>query len=52
MNLPYIVNKIVFFKQCNIEYLSSREMDLHCMGKFGNSLIEIFPGKTLNINDN
>lgn len=41
-----------FQEQCNVDYLSSHQMDLHYMEKIGNSLIEIFPGKNLNINDN
>jgi len=41
-----------FQEQYNIEYLSSRQLSLHSMEKFGNSTIEIFPGKTLNINNN
>ena len=28
-----------FQEQCNIEYLSSRQMSLYCMEEFGNSLI-------------
>jgi len=36
----------------NIEYLSSRQMSLFSMEEFGNSTVEIFPGKTLNINKN
>jgi len=36
----------------NIEYLSSRQMSLYSMEEFGSSTIEIFPGKTLNINKN
>lgn len=35
-----------------IECLSYRQISLHSMEKFGNSSIEIFPGKTLNINEN
>eukprot|EP00253_Pinus_taeda_P032641 PITA_32641 len=34
------------------EYLSSRQMPLYSMEEFGSSAIEIFPGKTLNINKN
>lgn len=34
------------------EYLSSKQVSLLSMEKFGNSLIEIFPGKTLNVNKN
>ena len=34
------------------EYLSFRQVSLLSMEKFGNSSIEIFPGKTLNINEN
>jgi len=36
----------------DIEYLSSRQMSLFSMEKFGSSTIEIFPVKTLNINKN
>ena len=36
----------------DIEYLSSRQMSLFSMEEFGSSTIEIFPGKTLNINKN
>eukprot|EP00253_Pinus_taeda_P012551 PITA_12551 len=36
----------------DIEYLSSRKMSLYSMEEFGSSTIEIFPGKTLNINKN
>ena len=36
----------------DIEYLSSRQMSLFSMEEFGSSAIEIFPGKTLNINKN
>jgi len=48
----YFEQEKKFQEQCNVEYLSSHQMDLHSMENFGNSLIEIFPGKTLNINDN
>ena len=41
-----------FQEQCNIEYLSSRQLSWHSMEKFGNYTIEIFQGKTLNINNN
>jgi len=34
-----------FQEQCNIEYLSSRQLSLHSMEKFCNSSIEIFPEK-------
>ncbi|MCY6525162.1 hypothetical protein, partial [Actinobacillus pleuropneumoniae] len=34
----------------DIEYLSSRQMSLYSMEEFDSSTIEIFPGKTLNIN--
>jgi len=34
------------------EYLSSKQVSLLSMENFGNSLIEIFPGKTLNVNEN
>eukprot|EP00253_Pinus_taeda_P035741 PITA_35741 len=36
----------------DIEYLSSRQMSLYSMEEFGSSAVEIFPGKTLNINKN
>eukprot|EP00253_Pinus_taeda_P028720 PITA_28720 len=36
----------------DIEYLSSRQMSLYSMEEFGSSTIDIFPGKTLNINKN
>eukprot|EP00253_Pinus_taeda_P023379 PITA_23379 len=36
----------------DIEYLSSRQMSLYSMEEFSSSTIEIFPGKTLNINKN
>src|ERR1700733_1527298 len=36
----------------DIECLSSRQMYLFSMEEFGSSTIEIFPGKTLNINRN
>ena len=39
-----------FQEQCNIEYLSSRNMSLYSMEEFGNSVVEIFSGKSLNIN--
>eukprot|EP00253_Pinus_taeda_P035613 PITA_35613 len=38
--------------ESDIEYLSSRKMSLYSMEGFGSSTIEIFPGKTLNINKN
>lgn len=43
-----------FREQCNIEHLSSHQMVLHYMEKFGNSqaYIYIFSGKTSNINNN
>eukprot|EP00253_Pinus_taeda_P020317 PITA_20317 len=41
-----------FQMDSNIEYLSSRQMSLYSMEEFGSSNIEIFPGKTLNINKN
>lgn len=41
-----------FQEQCNIKYLYSRQMSLHSMEKIGNSSVENFPGKTLNINEN
>ena len=34
------------------EYLSYKQVSLLSMEKFGNSSIEIFPGKTLNVNEN
>lgn len=36
----------------DIEYLSSRQISLFSMEEFRSSAIEIFPGKTLNINKN
>lgn len=48
----YYENSQTFQEKFNIEYLLSRQMYLHCMENFGNSLIEIFPGTTLNINEN
>ena len=36
----------------DIEHLSSREMSLYSMEEFGCSTIDIFLGKTLNINKN
>ena len=41
-----------FQERSNIEFLSSRQMSLYSMEEFGSSTIEIFPGKTLNINKN
>jgi len=41
-----------FQEKCNIEYLLSLEIALHSMEKFGNSLVYIFPRKTLNFNNN
>ena len=41
-----------FQEESNNEFLSSRQMSLYSMDKFGSSTIEIFPGKTLNINKN
>ena len=41
-----------FQEKSNIEYLSSRQMSLYFMEEFGSSTIEIFPGRTLNINNN
>jgi len=41
-----------FQEQYNVEYLSSHKMALHSMKTFGDSLIEIFPRKKFNINDN
>ena len=41
-----------FQEKSNIEYLSSRQMSLYSMEEFGSSTIEIFPGRTLNINNN
>ena len=46
------VNSQNFQEQCNIEYLSSRQMSLYSMEEFGNSSIEIFLGKKLKINKN
>jgi len=34
----------------DIEYLSSRQMSLYSMEEFRSFAVEIFPGKTLNIN--
>ena len=47
----YFENNQIFQEKCNIKYLSSHQMTLHSMEKFGNSLIDFFLGKTLNIND-
>jgi len=41
-----------FQLKSDIGYLSSRQMSLYSMEEFGSSTIEIFPGKTLNINKN
>ena len=41
-----------FQEKSNIEYLSSRHMSLYSMEEFGSSTVEIFLGKTLNINNN
>jgi len=41
-----------FQEKSNIEYFSSRQMSLYSMEEFGNSIVEIFPGRTLNINNN
>lgn len=41
-----------FQEQCNIEYLSSRQLSLESMEKIGNSTIGIFLGKTLNMKNN
>ncbi len=41
-----------FQEKSNIEYLSSRQISLYSMEEFGNSTVEIFPGRTLNINHN
>eukprot|EP00253_Pinus_taeda_P036064 PITA_36064 len=41
-----------FQEKSNIEYFSSRQMSLYSMEEFGSSTIEIFPGRTLNINNN
>jgi hypothetical protein len=41
-----------FQLDADIEYLSSRQMSLFSMEEFGSSTVEIFPGKTLNINKN
>jgi len=41
-----------FQEKINIEYLSSRQMSLYSMKEFGSSTIEIFLGRTLNINNN
>ena len=41
-----------FQEKSNTEYFSSRQMSLYSMEEFGSSTIEIFPGRTLNINNN
>ena len=41
-----------FQEQRNIEQLSSMQMSLYSMEEFGNSTVEMFPGKSLNINKN
>eukprot|EP00253_Pinus_taeda_P021927 PITA_21927 len=41
-----------FQEKSNIEYFSSRQMSLYSIEEFGNSKIEIFLGRTLNINNN
>ena len=41
-----------FQEKSNIEYLSSRKMSVYSMEEFGSSKIEIFVGRTLNINNN
>ena len=41
-----------FQEKSSIEYLSSRQMSLYSMEEFGSSTIKIFPGRTLNINNN
>eukprot|EP00253_Pinus_taeda_P034739 PITA_34739 len=41
-----------FQEKSNVEYLSSSQMSLYSMEEFGSSTIEIFPGRTLNINKN
>jgi len=41
-----------FQEKSNIEYLSSRKMSLYYMEEFGSFIVEIFPGKTLNISNN
>ena len=41
-----------FQEESKIEFLSSRQMSLYSMEEFCSSTIEIFPGKTLNINKN
>eukprot|EP00253_Pinus_taeda_P030398 PITA_30398 len=43
---------IQFQLESDIEYLSSRQISLYSMEEFGSSTIEIFLGKTLNINKN
>ena len=40
-----------FQEQCSNEYLSLYQFSLHYMEKFSNSQVEIFLGKTLNINN-
>lgn len=43
-----------FQEKCNIEYFSSRKskISLNSMENFGNTLVEIYLGNTLNINNN
>ena len=41
-----------FQEKSNIECFSSRQMSLYSMEEFRSSTIEIFPGRTLNINNN
>ena len=40
------------YDHSQIKYLSSTQVSFLSMEKFGNSSIEIFRGKTLNINEN
>ena len=40
-----------FQEQCNIEYLSCHQMAFHFIKAIVNSQVEIFPSKTLNINN-
>ena len=52
-NSSLYCDKDHFFQEnCIIEYISSHQMALHYVEMFGNSQVEIFPNKTLNINNN
>ena len=50
--IPLEYDSTQFQLDAGIEYLSSRQMSLFSMEEFGSSTVEIFPGKTLNINKN